>query len=106
MQGLHQAGPEAAARMSPQAPRDPFQLGMLRLLGERAECPQEGLVRAIAGITPQPAVLLVVLLVRWAEQRTVPLLRQRLPVQVVGCGRTGLAGAAATAVLVDDEAAE
>src|SRR5207248_8705022 len=59
---------------------------------------------AVAGVAPQPAVLPVLLLERRAEQGAVPLLRQGLPVQVVGGRRPALARPRPAAVLMHDDA--
>src|SRR5690606_41590993 len=52
----HQAGPECAARVSPQAPRNLSHFGMSAQLGELIQGFHKFLARAVAGIAPEPAV--------------------------------------------------
>ena len=106
MQQHHAAGPVTAAAVSPQRPRH---LGQLRMAGLRAEIDEALLKRgvgAVARIAPHLAVGLLRLLVGRSQQGAVVLLRQRLPVQVVGAGQPRLARSLAATVLMHDHAAQ
>src|SRR5689334_20287702 len=106
MQHVHEAGPGAAARMAPEAPGHGLELGMSGLHGQIRERAQVGLLRAVARIAPEAAVLSILLVIGGTEQGAVPLLRERLPVQVGGRGRAALAGAGPAPVLMHDDTAE
>src|SRR4051812_4619326 len=97
MKGRHYVGPDPAARMSPEDPGDGLQLRMARLGGEVAEGLQEGLPRTAPRVEPEfrtagrEVDLLVEHVIGRAEQGTVPLPGERLPMQVVsgGCALPG-----------------
>ena len=76
------------------------------LRAEVGEALLERRVGAVARVAPHLAVGLLRLLVGRRQQGAVVLLRQRLPVQVVGAGQPRLARPLAAPVLVDDDAAE
>src|SRR5262249_2752170 len=100
MQGEHQTRPETAAGVSPQAPRRGGQLGMTRFAREMSQRLLKGRIGTVARVAPVAAILVRELLIRRAEQRAVPLPRQRLPVQIVSRGETGDARALAATVLM------
>ena len=102
----HVTRPGAATGMAPEAPGNRGQLGMLRLLREVAERLEEPGARAVARVAPFHAVLTIFLLVRGPEQGTVPLPRERLPVQIVGGRHPPLARPGPAPVLMHDHPAE
>src|SRR5262245_4437028 len=79
---------------------------MSRLRAEVGQAPLKRRVGAVARVAPQLAIGLLRLLVGRGQQGAVVLLRQRLPVQVVGARQARLARALAAAVLMDDDAAQ
>src|SRR5262249_51692864 len=95
-----------SAGMSPQAPRHVFELRMIRLRGEIVDGSQERARRAVPRIAPQPAILLIRLMIARAEQRAVPLFGERLPMQIVRRRVAPFAGSGSAAVLMDDDAAK
>ena len=108
----HHIGPDGAARVSPQDPRYGVQFGMSRLDRHLFKGLEEGFVGAKARVHPEfggsrgGVRFFTQHVVKRAQQRAVPLLGQRLPVQVVSGCFSFLARLRAGTVLVDDHAAQ
>src|SRR2546430_581252 len=94
MKRYHHVGPNAAAGMTPQRPRHLVDFRMTRLHGEIGKPLEKSFLRTVARIEPQlrgprrSVDLLVLHMIAGTPERAVPLLRQRLPVHVVGSSGT------------------
>ena len=106
MKQCHAAGPVSAAAVAPQGPGGSGQFLMTGHGSQIDKCLLESLCRAVAWIAPHLAVGLLRLLIRRHNQGARVLSRQCLPVQVVGTGEPGRAGAFAAPMLVHDNPAE
>ena len=102
----HPPRPVTSAAVTPERPGDFGQLGMPRLRPQVDQGPQERRVRTVARVAPHLAVGLLGLLVGGSQQRTIMLLRQGLPVEVVRSREPRLARPLAAAVLVHDHPAQ
>lgn len=79
---------------------------MPALQGEVREGAEEGRFRAVTRVAPEAAVRGLGLMDHGAEQRAVPLARQRLPVEVVGRRDRALVRTFTATVLMDDDATD
>src|SRR5258708_7148664 len=90
----HHVRPNAAAGMSPERPRDSIDFRMTGLGGEIRECLEKRFFRTTSGIKPElrrarrNIDLLIQHVIAGTPKSAVPLLRQRLPMQIIGGGRS------------------
>src|SRR4029077_10330297 len=101
--------PNAAAGMSPERPRNFIDFRMTGLCREIRECLEKGLFRTSSGIEPElrrawrNIDLLVQHVIAGSPKGAVPLLRQRLPVQIIRCGRSFDGGSRSRAVQMHND---
>src|ERR1700750_733802 len=108
MEHAHDVGPYPAARVPPEAPRGGSDFRVIRLCCKFVEGTEENSVRSPSGIEPQFCASrsqidrIVDHVIRRAEKRAVPLLRESLPMQIVSGSCSGLCGGNARTMLMND----